>query len=298
VTGLTSSAGVEDPARPAAELRLDALLPAEMAAKATEIGVRKAALGFVPTFLLGVLAGAFVALGAAFATTVMAGASGAMPYGITRLIAGLAFSLGLILVIVGGAELFTGNNLLAMALASRRISLAAVARNWTIVYFGNLVGSLGTATLMFVAGQYRVGDGAVGAVALSTATTKVGLDPLRAFALGILCNGLVCLAVWLTYSARTTTDRILAIVPPVTAFVAMGFEHSVANMYFIPFGMLVRAGAPASFWTSIGQTPTAYDSLNLQGLIANLLPVTLGNIVGGSILVGAIYWLVYVREKG
>jgi len=282
---------------PASEARLDALMPAEMAAKAAEVGVRKAGMGFVPMFVLGILAGAFIALGAAFSTTVSAGAAGMLPYGVIRILAGLAFSLGLILVIVGGAELFTGNNLLGMAWASRRISTASVVRNWAIVYAGNFVGALGTAVLVAAAGQYAFGGGAVGATALATAATKVGYDPLQAFVLGILCNGLVCLAVWLTYSARTTTDRILAIVPPIAAFVAMGFEHSIANMYFIPVGMLIRAVAPASFWASIDKVPADYATLDVAGLVGNLAPVTLGNIVGGTILVGAVYWLVYLRER-
>jgi formate/nitrite transporter len=282
----------------ASEARLDALLPAEMASKAADIGVRKAAMGVVPTFVLAILAGAFIALGAAFATTVAAGATGLLPFGIVRLVAGVAFSLGLILVIVGGAELFTGNNLLAMAWAAGRISVASIVRNWAIVYAGNLVGAVGTAVLVVVAGQYLFGDGAVGAVALSTAAAKAGLDPLRAFVLGILCNGLVCLAVWLTYSARTTTDRILAIVPPIAAFVAMGFEHSVANMYFIPIGILIRFLAPGSFWGAIGRGPDDYTDLDAAGLIGNLVPVTLGNIVGGTVLVAAVYWLVYLRDHG
>jgi formate/nitrite transporter len=282
----------------ASEARLDALLPAEMASKAADIGVRKAAMGVVPTFVLAILAGAFIALGAAFATTVAAGATGLLPFGIVRLVAGVAFSLGLILVIVGGAELFTGNNLLAMAWAAGRISVASIVRNWAIVYAGNLVGAVGTAVLVVVAGQYLFGDGAVGAVALSTAAAKAGLDPLRAFVLGILCNGLVCLAVWLTYSARTTTDRILAIVPPISAFVAMGFEHSVANMYFIPIGILIRFLAPGSFWGAIGRGPDDYTGLDAAGLIGNLVPVTLGNIVGGTVLVAAVYWLVYLRDHG
>jgi formate/nitrite transporter len=220
-----------------------------------------------------------------------------LPYGVIRVLAGLAFSLGLILVIVGGAELFTGNNLLAMAWAARRVSVAAVIRNWAIVYAGNLVGAVGTAVLAVMAGQYLFGDGAVGAAALSTAAAKAGLEPLRAFVLGILCNGLVCLAVWLTYSARTTTDRILAIVPPIAAFVAMGFEHSVANMYFIPAGMLIRVLAPPGFWTAIDHVPADYSGIDWAGLAGNLVPVTLGNIVGGTILVGAVYWLVYLRGK-
>jgi len=286
-----------EPHRPSAEARLDALLPPEMAAKASDIGARKAGAAIVPTFVLAVLAGAFIALGAAFATTVTAGASGVVPYGIARLLAGLAFSLGLILVIVGGAELFTGNNLLAMAWASRRITLGAVARNWGIVYAGNFVGAVGTAVLIVVAGQYRFGGDAVGATALSTALLKVAHSPLEAFTLGVLCNGLVCLAVWLTYSARTTTDRILAIVPPIAAFVAMGFEHSIANMYFIPVAMLIRLVAPPAFWVSIGKTPADYAAVDLPGLVGNLVPVTLGNIVGGTLLVGAVYWLVYLRGR-
>lgn len=280
----------------APEPRLDALLPPEMAAKASDIGARKADGTLLATFVLAVLAGAFVALGAAFATTVAAGASGVVPYGITRLLAGLAFSLGLILVIVGGAELFTGNNLLAMAWASRRITLAAVVRNWGVVYAGNLVGAVGTAVLVVMSGQYRFGSDSVGAVAMSSALVKVEHDPLAAFTLGILCNGLVCLAVWLTYSARTTTDRILAIIPPIAAFVAMGFEHSVANMYFIPVAMLIRIVAPADFWVSIGHAPADYAALDVAGLVGNLVPVTLGNIVGGTLLVGAVYWLVYLRK--
>ena len=278
------------------ESQLDALLPPEMAAKASDIGARKAAGTLLATFVLAVLAGAFVALGAAFATTVAAGASGVVPYGITRVLAGLAFSLGLILVIVGGAELFTGNNLLAMAWASRRITLAAVVRNWGVVYVGNLVGAVGTAVLVVTSGQYRFGSDSVGAVAMSTALVKVEHDPLAAFTLGILCNGLVCLAVWLTYSARTTTDRILAIIPPIAAFVAMGFEHSVANMYFIPVAMLIRLVAPADFWVSIGHAPADYAAVDMAGLVGNLVPVTLGNIVGGTLLVGAVYWLVYLRK--
>ncbi len=285
-----------DPPQAPNDARLDALLPSEMAAKASDVGARKAAAGLLPTFVLAVLAGAFVALGAAFATTVAAGSAGIVPYGFVRVAAGLAFSLGLILVIVGGAELFTGNNLLAMAWASRRITLGSVARNWGIVYAGNLVGALGTAVLVVVSGQYRFGGDSVGAVAMSTALTKVSYEPLAALTLGILCNGLVCLAVWLTYSARTTTDRILAIVPPIAAFVAMGFEHSVANMYFIPVAMLIRAVAPPAFWEGIGHVPSDYAAVDLAGFLGNLVPVTLGNIVGGTLLVGAVYWLVYLRH--
>jgi formate transporter len=292
------------------EVQMEALLPAEMAAKAEAIGVNKANLNAVSMFVLAVLAGAFIALGAIFATTVSAGSmttsaadgaaafSAGWPYGITRLVAGLAFSLGLILVIVGGAELFTGNNLIIMAWANRKVSTRLLLKNWGIVYVGNFVGSLATAVLMFLTAQYKFGNGAIGLAALNTANAKVGLDFVQAMALGILCNALVCLAVWLTFSARTTTDRILAIIPPITAFVAAGFEHSIANMYFIPIGLFIKAGAPESFWTLIKKAPADFAQLTWDKfLINNLLPVTLGNIIGGAVLVGAVYWFIYLRPQ-
>jgi formate transporter len=280
-----------------APLSLDSLLPADMALKAEQIGVRKAHLNPLSMFVLSVLAGAFIGLGAVFATTTVAGASGVLPYGLVRLVSGVVFSLGLILVIVGGAELFTGNNLIIMAWASRKVSTGLLLKNWLIVYLGNFVGSVGTALLVFASGQFAFGQGAVGAAALATASSKVGLNFWQALVLGILCNGLVCLAVWLTFSARTTTDRILAIVPPIAAFVAAGFEHSIANMYFIPIAMFIKAGAPAEFWVAIGRTAADYASLTWGAfLFNNLLPVTIGNIIGGTLLVGVVYWFVYLRR--
>jgi formate transporter len=198
--------------------------------------------------------------------------------------------------VVAGAELFTGNNLIVMAWAHRTVSTRLLLKNWVIVYAGNFVGSIATAAIMFVSGQYAFGSGAVGAAALSTATAKVGYDFLQAIALGIMCNALVCLAVWLTFSARTVSDKVLAIVPPIAAFVAAGFEHSVANMYFIPMGLFIRSGAPASFWTNIGKTAADYSNLTWDRfLINNLLPVTIGNIIGGALMVGVVYWFVYLR---
>jgi formate transporter len=267
-----------------------------MATRAEEVGRRKAELDTVTTFWLGVLAGAFIALGAVFATTVSAGGAAA-PYGLVRLAAGIAFSLGLILVVVGGAELFTGNTLIVMAWANRKVRTRSVLRNWLIVYAGNLVGAVSTAIVTFAAGQYLFGGGSVGLAALATGNAKAGLELVPAVALGMLCNALVCLAVWLTFSARTTTDRILAIVPPIAAFVAAGFEHSIANMYFIPVALLIRGFAPASFWTEIGQTAADYPNLTLQGLIANLAPVTVGNIIGGAVMVGIVYWFIYLRPS-
>jgi formate transporter len=276
------------------EPRFDSLLPAEMAERAEEVGRRKIELDAVTTFSLAVLAGAFIALGAIFATTVAAGGGGA-PYGIVRLLAGVAFSLGLILVVVGGAELFTGNTLIVMAWANRKVRTRSLLRNWLIVYAGNLVGAVSTAVVAFASGQYLFGGGSVGLAALAAGDAKVTLGFVPAVALGMLCNALVCLAVWLTFSARTTTDRILAIVPPIAAFVAAGFEHSVANMYFIPVALLIRGYAPASFWDAIGQTGADYPNLTVQGLVGNLVPVTLGNIIGGAVMVGIVYWFIYLR---
>jgi formate transporter len=274
----------------------DALLPAEMAVRAESVGVRKSGLDSLRLFALAVLAGAFISIGAIFATTVSAG-TGDVPFGIVRLLAGLAFSLGLVLILVGGAELFTGNTLIVMAWASGKVSTRLVLRNWSIVYVGNLVGALATAALMFVSGQYIFGEGSVGSAALAIGNAKAGLDFVPAVALGIMCNALVCLAVWLTFSARTTTDRILAIVPPIAAFVAAGFEHSVANMYFIPEAIAIRALAPDGFWAMIGRRPADYRNLTVEGFVANLVPVTIGNVIGGAVMVGIVYWFVYLRDR-
>lgn len=274
---------------------IDALLPAEMAVKAEAIGVKKATMDLASLSALSVLAGAFIAFGAVFSTTVAAG--GTLPYGIMRLATGLTFSLGLILVVVGGAELFTGNNLIVMAWASRRISTAQLLRNWTIVYIGNFAGAFAAAVLIYFSAQHTLGQGAVGAVALATAHAKTDLSFGQAVARGILCNVLVCLAVWLSYSGRSAADKLLAVIPPITAFVACGFEHSIANMYFIPIGLFIKAGASDSFWAQIGKTPSDYPALTWDHFVtANLLPVTIGNILGGAVLVGIVYWFIYLRK--
>jgi formate/nitrite transporter len=209
------------------------------------------------------------------------------------------FSVGLVLVVVAGAELFTGNNLLVMALVARRISTAAMLRNWAIVYLGNLVGAVGTAWLVYVSGQYRDASGAYGRQALDTALAKSTLEPGAAVARGVLANVLVCLAVWLCLSARTVTDKVLAISLPISAFVAAGFEHSIANMYFLPVGLLVKAGAPDTFWYDAGTSADAYHDLTWSSAIVdNLLPVTIGNIIGGAVLVGLVYAFVYRPPAG
>ena len=253
----------------------------------------KAGLDAATTFALAILAGAFIAIGAVFATTTTAGSSD-LPYGVGRLLGGITFSLGLILVVVAGAELFTGNNLIVMAWASRRVSTVRLLRNWAIVYAGNFVGAISTAGLLYVGKQYTFGKGAVGQQALAIASTKTSLGWLQALVLAALCNALVCLAVWLCYSARTTADRILAIIPPIAAFVAAGFEHSVANMYFIPFGLFVKSNS--GFVASLPEPPDL-SSLTWGSFFAdNLVPVTIGNIFGGAVMVGAIYWFVYLRR--
>ncbi len=254
----------------------------------------KAGMPALDVFVLSVLAGAFIALGAAFATAVGSGMT-ETPYGITRLLVGLAFTLGLILVVVAGAELFTGNNLIVMAWGSRRISTASVLRNWSIVYVGNFVGAVGTAVLVFLAKEYTFGGGSVGVTALTIGASKTNLAFGQAIVLGALCNALVCLAVWLTYGAHSTTDKILAVVPPIAAFVALGFEHSVANMYFIPEALLVKSDTA---WIQSTSGVPELTTLTWDGfLLGNLLPVTIGNVIGGGIMVGAVYWFVYLRGR-
>ncbi len=288
---------VAGPAAPPVSMSIDAFIPPEMAVKAETVGVKKANMGWRNTFALSVLAGAFIALGAIFATTATAGLSGQTPYGLIRVVGGLTFCLGLILVVVAGAELFTGNNLIVMAWADRQLPMSRVLRNWTLVYAGNFVGSIATAVVMLLTKQYTFSGGSVGLNALTIANTKCGLDFVQAIALGIMCNALVCLAVWLCFSARSTTDKILSILFPISAFVAAGFEHSVANMYFIPIGLFIKATAAPEFWTAIGKTAADYGNLTWANFfIANLLPVTIGNIIGGAVMVGLVYWFIYIRK--
>jgi formate/nitrite transporter len=215
---------------------------------------------------------------------------------VTRLLGGAAFSLGLFLVVVAGAELFTGNNLIVMAWASRRTSTALLLRNWLLVYVGNFAGAIGTVGLVYFSGQWRFNDYAVGANALRIANAKVNLGFEEALALAILCNALVCLAVWMCYSARSNMDKFLSVLFPITAFVASGFEHSIANMYFVPIGLLLKHKAQVV--TASGLTDASMHHLTLLDFLGrNLLPVTLGNIAGGAVLVGAVYWLVYLRRQ-
>jgi formate/nitrite transporter len=281
------------------QIQFDAFPPPKMASRMEQVGVSKAELKTGTMFALAVLAGAFIACGAIFATTTTTGlAAAGMGFGVIKLLGGLVFCLGLIGVIVAGAELFTGNNLIIMAFANGRIPFTAVLRNWGIVYVGNFVGSILTAVIMLLTEQYTFAGGGIGASALGIATGKCNLGFVQAIALGTMCNALVCLAVWLCISARSTTDKILAIIFPITAFVAAGFEHSVANMYFIPMGLLIKGFAGQGFWASIGQTAADYGSLTWGAFfVRNLLPVTIGNIIGGVGFVGLAYWYIYLRPQ-
>jgi formate/nitrite transporter len=279
------------------EISVDLLTPLEMAEKAEVVGVRKITLSFWKLFALSVLAGAFIALGAMFATNTAVGSS-ALPYGVARILIGLTFCIGLILVVVGGAELFTGNVLMmVMAWSSRKVGTRALLVNWVIVYLGNFVGSLGTALLVFLSKQYTFADGSIGEVALKIAASKMHYGFLQAVVLGILCNGLVCLAVWMTYSARSTGGKIVAIIFPITAFVASSFEHSIANMYYVPYALFIK-DFDSAFVTGLADKVPNLSSLTWGAFfVNNLLPVTLGNIIGGAGLVALIYWFVYLRGR-
>jgi formate/nitrite transporter len=275
---------------------VEALLPPEMALACEAAGAAKAARDEIALVVLGLLAGAFIAFGALFMTIVMTGAEG-LPWGVGRLLGGLVFTLGLILVIVGGAELFTGDSLMIVACASRRISVVALLRAWLLVYVGNIVGAVGTAALVFLAGHYAFGGGAVGKTALAIATAKAALPTFQLFVLAVLCNVLVCLAVWMSFGARSATDKVLVIVPPIAAFVAAGFEHSIANLYFLPYALAIKAWAAPEFWTAIGRTAADYAALEGGAVLHNIVVATLGNLVGGSLMVGAVYWFVYLRKR-
>lgn len=275
----------------------DAIMPPAMAVRAEESGVKRVSMDPLTVLVLSVLGGAFIAFGAIFATTVSAGSS-ELPYGVARLLSALVFPLGFILIVIGGAELFTGNNLTVMAWASGKVKIIAVLQNWAIVFVGNFIGAFMTALLMFYTTQYSFGAGSVGLAALSAAHAKTALAFIPAVTLGIMCNALVCLAAWMCYSARTTVDRVFTILLPVAAFVAAGFEHCIANIYYIPIGLFIKSGAQDSFWVSIGKTAADFPSLTWTNFfVANLLPVTIGNVIGGSVMVAAVYWFVYLRKK-
>jgi formate/nitrite transporter len=266
----------------------DAFKPAEVARRVEEVGVAKARLPFVQTAMLGVLAGAFIGLGALYFTLIASDAS--LGFAAGRVAGAIAFSLGLILVIVAGAELFTGNNLLAMAWAEGRIGTGEVLRNWAIVAAANFVGAAGLALIVYLSGHWQMNGGAVGATYLKIAAAKAALPAWRAFFLGVLCNVLVCMAVWMAMAGRSVVDKAVAIVFPISAFVAAGFEHSIANMYYFPMALLLKAGG--------APLPAGAEAITVGAMFGNLGPVIAGNIVGGSVLVALVYWVIYLRGRG
>lgn len=274
---------------------VDAYSPKQIAARVQQVGVSKATAAPLQIFVLALLAGAFIALGAAFFTVVTFDSSG-IAAGVLRLLGGLAFCLGLILVVVAGAELFTGNNLIVMAYVDGHVTLSQLLKNWGLVYVGNFIGAMGMLVMIYFSGHWQLADGALANKVVAIAQSKVTLSWHEAFFRGILCNVLVCLALWLCFAGRTVIDKVVAIVFPITAFVALGFEHSVANMYFIPAGILASSD-PNLFTQSVG---AQIEHLTISTFLgSNLLPVTLGNMLGGGLFVGLVYWFIYLRtDKG
>ena len=268
---------------------LQAYSPAEIKQAVEKVGVKKANLPFLASFMLAIVAGGGVGFGALYYTIVASDPT--LSFATVRVLGGFVFTLGLALVLVGGAELFTGNNLIIMAWASRNVSTLTMLRNWVIVWFGNLVGALGLIVLVYFSHHLDMNDGRIGLSVLNTAAGKIRPDFVTLFFKGVLCNVLVCAAVWLAYAGRSVTDKMMAVMLPVSAFIAAGFEHCVANMYFLPLAwLLVQAGhAPTDFDPSL---------ITLSGIMHNLIPVTLGNIVGGAGFVGATYWAIYRAAFG
>lgn len=277
--------------------QFDALLPPAMAHKAENVGVYKATKHPFQSFILAITAGVFISIAFVFYTTVTTGASDT-PYGMAKFLGGIAFSLGLILVVVCGGELFTSTVLTSVAKASNRITWAQLARNWITVYFGNMVGALFFVALIWFAGQHMGANGAWGINAMKIAQHKLHHTFSQAIILGALCNLMVCLAVWMTFSCRSVTDKILVMILPVAMFVACGFEHSIANMFMVPMGIMIKSHASPEFWQMTGSTAADFADLTLHNFIfSNLIPVTIGNIIGGGLLVGMTYWLIYRRAE-
>ena len=265
----------------------DAFSPREIAARVEAIGAAKARLPLLSMLMLSVLAGAFIGLGALYFVLVKSDAS--LGFAAGQVLGGAAFALGLVLVVVAGAELFTGNNLLAMAWADGKISTLDLLRNWAIVCGGNFIGAAGLALLVFLSRHPEMNNGAIAQEYLRIAAAKVAMPFWTAFFNGILCNTLVCMAVWMALAGRSVIDKAVAIVFPISAFVAAGFEHSVANMYFIPLAMLLE---------TFGKTGETANVVTWVGFFSNLVPVILGNIIGGSVLVGLVYHVIYRRVPG
>lgn len=268
---------------------VDAYTPAEMEDKAEKTGIKKVTMPVMSSFLLAVVAGGFIGLGGMYFTIVLADSS--LSFAVQRVLGGTVFALGLSLVLVGGAELFTGSTMTVMAMASGHVTFGQVLRNWVVVWVGNLVGALGLVFLVFMSHHMEMNNGGIGVATLKLAIGKIQPDAVTIFFKGILCNMMVCLGVWLAYACRSVADKIIAMLLPIGLFVAAGFEHCVANMYFLPMAWLL---------TVTGHVPAGLDvsAITIPGILHNLLFATLGNIVGGSVLIGGMYWLIYRKGMG
>jgi formate transporter len=280
---------VSDLAPPPPIFNFNAYSPAEIQEAIETVGAKKATMPILPCFILAVVAGGSIGFGALYYLIVASDAD--LSFAIMRVLGGVVFSLGLAIVLIGGAELFTGNNLIVMAWASGKISTMAVLRNWAIVYIGNFVGAAGLVILVLLSHHLDMNGGRIGLAVLNTAVAKISPGMVTLFVKGILCNMLVCLGVWFAYAGRSVTDKIVGLILPISAFVAAGFEHCVANMYFLPLAWLL---------TEIGEVPTNFDAslITIPGIVHNLIPVTFGNIVGGAGLVGFVYWVIYRKGLG
>jgi formate/nitrite transporter len=266
---------------------LDAFSPAEIAQRLEQVGVTKARMPFFKTALLGILAGAFIGLGSLYFTIVSSDAS--LSFAVSKVLGGVVFSLGLLLVVVAGAELFTGNNLLAMAWASKLITTKDVLRNWLIVSVANFIGAAGLAIIVYLSGHSMMNNGLIAEKIISIAVTKCTLPASELFWRGVLCNILVCLAVWMAMAGRTVTDKFFAIVLPISAFVAAGFEHSIANMYFIPLAMLLQ--------NDVATVIPGSDQITIMNMLRNFMWVIPGNLLGGSVLVALVYHVIYGKSS-
>ncbi|WP_454084652.1 formate transporter FocA [Georgenia sp. Marseille-Q6866] len=261
---------------------------AQLARAAEDAACAKATARPLTSFLLGITAGGYIALAFVFWTTSQVGAQ-ALPWGVAKVLGGVVFSTGIVLVVLTGAELFTSSTLTLTARASGRISWAQLLRNWAVVYAGNLLGALTVVVLVYAGGTWHAADGAWGRVVLDAAAGKVGHSFAEAFVLGVLCNLMVCVAVWAAYSGRTTTDKVLALTLPIALFVSAGFEHSVANMFLLPLALLLQG--PGGVEVAGEDATLTWDSV----VVGNLLPVTLGNVVGGGVMIGLMYWTIFRR---
>ncbi|HIY84164.1 MAG TPA: formate/nitrite transporter family protein [Candidatus Rubneribacter avistercoris] len=265
------------------KVKPDALTPAETEAKAEAVGCAKAAMPAGKCFVSAMLAGAFIAFGGMFFCTFLGDST--IPFAVQRLVGGICFCLGLCLVLCCGAELFTGNSLMVCAKASGRICWKDLFKNWGIVWLGNLAGALVAVCFIYLSNLQGMNGGEVGATFVSVAAGKVALDPVTLFFKAVMCNILVCLAVWIGFSSRTTVDKVIGILLPISAFVACGFEHCVANMFFLPMGLLLNAMGTG-----------AMGAIALGGVVYNLILATVGNVAGG-LLVGLAYWAIYRKKE-